>query len=58
MNQYGNTRTSLSVQIINNQLTLCQGLSIYNFTIISNQNAIKLTPINVTCPSVDLTKAI
>lgn len=58
LNQYANTRTALSVQITDSQIALCQGMSVYNYTLVPAQNLIKLTPVAVTCPSTDLTKAL
>jgi len=57
MSQYGNTRTSLSVQISSSQITLCQGYSIYNYSFPS-KNAIQLTKVKDTCPSQNLSDAI
>lgn len=56
MNQYGNKKTSLSVQISDKQITLCQGNLIYNYAI-QSQNIINLTPVLESCPSKDLVAA-
>jgi hypothetical protein len=58
MNQYGNTRTSLSVQISSTQITLCQGFSVYNYSFPSNRNAIQLIQVRNSCPSQDLINLI
>jgi hypothetical protein len=58
MNQFGNTQTSLSVQISNTQITLCQGNLIYNYTLASSKNSITLNPILSSCPSQNLTNAV
>lgn len=52
MNQFGNTRTSLSVQISPTQIILCQGASVYNYNFPTNQrNIIQLKEVKNTCPS-------
>ena len=51
MNQYGNTRTSLSVQITGSQIALCQGYSLYNYSFPAGRNAILLTAVKSGCPS-------
>jgi hypothetical protein len=58
MNQYGNTQTSLSIQISNSQITLCQGNLVLNYTLVPAQNIINLTPVLSTCPSQNLTIAV
>lgn len=58
MNQYGNTQTSLSIQISNSQITLCQGNLILNYSLVPTQNIINLTPALSTCPSQNLTSAL
>lgn len=58
MNQYGNTQTSLSIQISNSQITLCQGNLILNYSLAPAQNIINLTPVLSTCPSQNLTSAV
>lgn len=58
MNQYGNTRKSLSVQISPTQIILCQGYSVYNYSFPSGRNTILLTPVKNSCPSQDLVTAI
>jgi hypothetical protein len=58
MNQYGSTQTSLSIQISNTQITLCQGNLVLNYTLVPPQNLINLTPILSNCPSQNLTNAV
>lgn len=59
MNQFGNTRTALSVQISPTQITLCQGSAVYSYSFPSNsKNGITLKAVSNTCPSQDLTKAV
>jgi len=58
MNQYGNTRTALSVQISSTQITLCQGYSVYNYSFPSGKNTILLTQVVNSCPSQDLIQAL
>ncbi len=58
MNQYGNTQTSLSIQISNSQITLCQGNLVLNYNLVPAQNIINLTPVISTCPSQNLTNAV
>lgn len=59
MNQFGNTRTALSVQISPNQITLCQGSAVYNYSFPANsKNGITLKAVSNTCPSQDLIKAV
>lgn len=58
MNQYANTRTSLSVQISTNQISLCQGYSVYNYSFPSARNTISLVAVKNSCPSQDLTQAV
>ena len=58
MNQYANTQTSLSVQISNSQITLCQGNLILNYSLDPSQNIINLTPVLSACPSQNLTNAM
>lgn len=58
MNQYGNTRTALSVQISPTQITLCQGYSVYNYSFPSGRNTILLTQVANSCPSQDLIQAV
>lgn len=58
MNQFGTTQTSLSVQISNTQITLCQGNLIFNYKLTPNQNVITLTTVQSNCSSQNLTKAV
>lgn len=58
MNQYANTMTSLSVQFSPNQITLCQGNLVLNYTLYPSANIITLAPVVNKCPSVDLTAAV
>lgn len=58
MNQYGNTQTSLSVQISNTQITLCQGNLVLGYTLATSQNIISLTTVTSSCPSQELTNAV
>lgn len=58
MNQFGNTMTSLSVQISSTQITLCQGNLVFNYTLLPSQNAITLLPILSNCSSQELTRAM
>jgi hypothetical protein len=58
MNQYGNTQTSLSVQISNTQITLCQGNLIFNYSLLQAQNIINLKSVLSSCPSQALTSAV
>lgn len=59
MNQFGNTRTALSVQISPSQITLCQGSAVYNYSFPTNsKNGITLKAVTNTCPSQDLIKAV
>jgi len=57
LNQYGNKKTSLSVQISDKQITLCQGNLIYNYAI-QSQNMITLNPVLESCPAKDLVAAV
>jgi hypothetical protein len=58
MNQFGNTQTSLSIQISNTQITLCQGNLIFNYELVQARNLINLTPVLTACPSQNLTNAV
>ena len=58
MNQYGNTRTALSVQITPSEAFFCQGRAIYRYRLDPDRNAVTLTPVKDDCPSQELTQAI
>ena len=55
--QFGSTQTSLSAEISNSQITLCQGNLVLNYTV-KDKNSIVLTPVVSTCPSKNLTAAL
>lgn len=57
MNQFGNTRTSLSVQVTPTQIFFCQGNAIYNYTLL-DKNTIRLNSVKHDCPSEELSQAI
>ena len=58
MNQFGNTQTSLSIQISNTQITLCQGNLVFNYEVVQAKNLINLTPVTASCSSQNLTNAV
>lgn len=58
LGQYGNTRTSLAVEISPEQLIFCQGNSVYNYTLNSKTRVIELIPVVSNCPSTDLIKSL
>lgn len=55
--QFGSTQTSLSVEISNTQITLCQGNLVLNYTV-KDKNVIAITPVLTNCPSKNLTVAL
>ena len=58
MNQYGSTRTSLSVEVSPSQIKLCQGMAVYKYEFPQGRNTIKLTKVKNSCPSKELTDAV
>lgn len=59
LNQFGNTRTALSVEISPTNITLCQGSAVYNYTFSTTQrNGLTLKAVKNTCSSKDLIAAV
>jgi heat shock protein HslJ len=58
MNQYGSTRTALSVEVGPSFIKLCQGMAEYAYSFPAGRNTILLRTVRNTCPSTELTTAV